>query len=134
VSAGATVPLDLFCDIGQVLFSPEGRAAAAGDAALATGGRARRVVMTMPVFSGVYRAVAGSDLIALLPIALAHQIAGPVGLDVFEPPIPVDPVQITMIWHRRNSASPPHSWLRDQIGELLAPLDKKPDGSMPMRN
>ena len=128
VSAGATVPLDLFCDIGHVLFSPEGREAAAGDAALSKVGRTRRVVMTMPVFSGVYRAVAGSDLIALLPAALAHQIAASVGLDVFQPPIPVEPVQITMIWHRRNSASPPHVWLRDQIGELLAPLDAKPDG------
>lgn len=132
VSAGATVPLDLFCDIGHVLFSPEGRAAAAGDAALAKVGRTRRVVMTMPVFSGVYRAVAGSDLIALLPVALAHHIAGSVGLDVFKPPIPVDPVQITMIWHRRNSASPPHVWLRDQIGELLTPLDTRPERSMPV--
>lgn len=124
LSTGEPIPLDLFCDIGHVLFSPEGNASAAGDAALAKVGRTRRVVMTMPVFSGVYRAVAGSDLIALLPTALAHHIAGTVGLEVFQPPMPVEPVQITMIWHRRNTASPSHLWLRDQIADILLPLNE----------
>jgi hypothetical protein len=28
-----------------------------------------------------------------------------------------------MIWHRRNSASRAHTWLRDQVSEILTPLD-----------
>lgn len=127
VAPGAVVPIDLFCDIGHVLFSPEGKVAAMGDAALARVGRARRVVMTMAVFSGVYRAVAGSDLIALLPTQLAEHIAPHAGIDVFCPPMPIEPAQICMIWHRRNTASPPHSWLRDQIVDLMAPLDEGPE-------
>ena len=90
-------------------------------------GRARRVVMTMAVFSGVYRAVAGSDLIALLPTQLAEHIAPHAGIDVFRPPMPIEPAQICMIWHRRNTASPAHSWLRDQIVDLMAPLDEGPE-------
>ena len=123
LSAGETIPIDLYCDIGHVLFSPEGKATAMGDAALAEVGRKRRVAMTMPVFSGVYRAVAGSDLIALLPTQLARHIASTVGIEVFQPPMVVKPAQIVMIWHRRNSASPSHIWLRDQIAEILEPLD-----------
>ena len=94
-----------------------------GDAALAAVGRARRVVMTLPVFSGVYRAVAGSDLIALLPVQLARHIAEAAGLSVYEPPMAVAPAEIAMVWHRRYSASPPHEWLRGQILELMQRLD-----------
>ena len=124
LTPGDIVPIDLFCDLGHVLFSPEGNSSAMGDAALAKVGRQRRVVMTMPVFSGVYRAVAGSDLVALLPSALAHHVADNAGLDVYRPPMPVPTAHINLIWHRRYSASPSHSWLRAQITELLAPLDE----------
>ena len=104
IAPGDTLPLDLFCELSHVVFSPEGKARTMGDAALERVGRARRVVMTMPVFSGVYRAVAGSELIALLPHQLARQVAPAAGLDLYRVPIPVDPVEIVMIWHRRFSA------------------------------
>lgn len=119
---GDIMPIDLFCDLGHVLFSPEGNDTAMGDEALARVGRKRHVVMTMPVFSGVYRAVAGSDLIALLPTALAHKVAPSVGLEVLHPPVPVAPAQLVQVWHRRFTSSPAHVWLRDQIADLLRPL------------
>ena len=123
LAPGDTIPIDLFCDLGHVLFSPEGNDRAMGDAALARVGRERRVVMTMPIFSGVYRAVAGSDLIALLPTQLAHHVAPGADIAVYLPPMEIPPAALTMIWHRRFSASPAHRWLRDEIAALLAPLD-----------
>ncbi|MXU66749.1 LysR family transcriptional regulator [Oceanomicrobium pacificus] len=123
---GDIVPIDLFCDVGHVLFSPEGNSRAIGDAALAEVGRERRVVMTMPTFSGVYRAVAGSDLIALLPTALAHHVSRTAGLRVYRAPMPVPTAQLCMIWHRRYAASASHSWMRDQIADLLSSLDEEP--------
>ncbi|OIQ28399.1 MAG: LysR family transcriptional regulator [Alphaproteobacteria bacterium MedPE-SWcel] len=123
LAPGDVMPLDLFCDLGHVLFSTEGNPKGLGDEALARIGRERNVAMTLPVFSGVYRAVAGSDLIALLPSALAHRIARSANLNVFEPPIPVDPARLVLIWHRRFSESPPHLWLRRRITELLHALN-----------
>ena len=123
IAHGDVMPLDLFCALGHVLFSTEGNPKGAGDEALARIGRSRNVTMTMPVFSGVYRAVAGSDLIALLPSALAHRVAMSANLDVFQPPIAVDPARLFLIWHRRFSDSPPHQWLRDRIIELLHPFN-----------
>ncbi|PWJ10901.1 DNA-binding transcriptional regulator, LysR family [Jannaschia seohaensis] len=123
LARGDVMPLDLFCDLGHVLFSTEGNPKGLGDEALARIGRERNVAMTLPVFSGVYRAVAGSDLIALLPSALAHRIAKSANLNVFEPPIRVDPARLVLIWHRRFSDSPPHLWLRSRITELLQPLN-----------
>ncbi|MBX9462583.1 MAG: LysR family transcriptional regulator [Aquamicrobium sp.] len=129
---GDTVPIDLFCDIGHVLFSPEGKLKAMGDAALARVGRERRVVMTMPVFSGVYRAVAESDLIALLPSQLAKRVAHRDGLSIYCPPMTVDRALITMIWHKRSSANPAHRWLRELIAEILLPLDEVEGGDNPL--
>lgn len=123
IAPGDTIPIDLFCDLGHVFFSPEGNTKGMGDAALAKAGRSRRVVMTLPVFSGVYRAVSGSDLVALLPAQLAMQVSDDAGLDLFAPPMPIPLAHIDMVWHRRFSSNPAHIWLRQQVSDLLAPLN-----------
>ena len=123
IAPGDVVPLDLFCDLGHVIFSVEGNDSAMGDLALERIGRTRRVVMTLPVFSGVYCAVAGSDLIGLLPSTLAHRVRDMAGFDIYEAPVALDRADIMMIWHKRHSANPAHRWMREQIAGLLRPLD-----------
>lgn len=123
LSPGDAVPMDLYCALGHVLFSPEGRASADGDDALAQVGRTRRVVMTLPVFSGVVSAVVGSDLIALLPGQLARQMVQRTQIDIFEPPMPIPAPELFMLWHRRATRNPSHVWLREQVAEVLRPLD-----------
>lgn len=120
---GATIPLDLFCDLGHVLFSPEGRLQAMGDAALAAVGRARRVVMTLPVFAGVARVVAQSDHVALMPVQLAQRYGPLHGLDLYRAPIPVPVATIRMVWHRRMTRAPAHRWFRQTVAAILQPLD-----------
>jgi DNA-binding transcriptional LysR family regulator len=123
VAPGAAVPIDLFCDLGHVLFSPEGKRKAMGDAALAAVGRARRVVMTVPVFAGVCRAVEESDLVGLLPRQLAEAVAPRLGLAIYSAPMPLAAATISMVWHRRSSRSPAHRWMRNLIATLLTPLN-----------
>lgn len=120
---GDIIPLDLFCDMGHVLCSPDGKLKGLGDAALGRVGRQRRVVMTLPVFSGVCNAVAASDLIALLPNSLALHVAPQLGLDLYRAPIALPVVTLNMVWHRRHAHAPAHCWLRDQLRQALAPLD-----------
>lgn len=120
---GSTLPIDVFCDLSHVLFSPEGKLAAMGDAALSKVGRTRHVTMTLPVFSGVCRTVSESDLIALIPSQLAHHIANTLDLKVFQPPFEIAPAQIIAIWHRRSDANPMSKWMRQQVFDLMKPLD-----------
>ncbi|MFW8635699.1 LysR family transcriptional regulator [Cribrihabitans pelagius] len=121
---GQTMPLDLFCALHHVLFSPEGNIAAMGDAALAQAGRQRRVAMTVPVFSGVCRAVRESDLIALVPSQLAADVADTFDLRVFEPPMPIDPPLIVGIWHKRSDTTPLAAWMREQVFSLMRAQDR----------
>ena len=135
VSPGAVVPLDLFCDLNHVLTSPEGRFSAHTDTALEAVGRARRVVMTMPFFSGVCRAVAQSDLVALVPTPLAYRTASFLPLQVYRAPVSVAPAILSMVWHRRSERTPAMLWLRETVAQELRPLDSEgvaePDRTQP---
>lgn len=120
---GVQMPMDIFCALHHVLFSPEGNLAAMGDAALHRVGKSRQVAMTVPVFSGVCRAVSESDLIALVPAQLASKVAETFGLRVFEPPTKIDPALIIGIWHKRSDSAPMAAWMRSQVFSLMTALD-----------
>lgn len=117
------LPIDLFCDLGHVLFSVEGKLSSFGDSSLEKVGRSRRVVMTLPTFAGVTKAVAGSDLIALVPIQLARRVAPELGLSVYRAPMDMPVPVISMVWHRRQDQDPFHRWMRGVMAGLMEPLD-----------
>jgi len=118
------VPIDLFCDLGHVLFSPEGKLKGMGDAALERIGRSRRVVMTLPVFSGVVNAVTSSDLVALMPEQIALDRGAALGGEVYRLPFAMPTVEICMVWHRRHTLSPAHRWMRGVIGDILGQMNR----------
>jgi DNA-binding transcriptional LysR family regulator len=120
---GMQMPMDIFCALKHVLFSPEGNLAAMGDAALNRVGKSRQVAMTVPVFSGVCRAVSESDLIALVPAQLASKVAEMYGLCVFEPPMKIEPALIIGIWHKRSDKAPMTAWMRGRVFDLMRALD-----------
>lgn len=125
VTPGGAVPIDLFCALGHVLCSPDGKFHGLGDAALAREGRARRVVMSVPVFEGVLQVVASSDLIALYPRDLAQHRGQAAGIALYAPPISIMPPQLCMIWHQRHNGDPAHVWLRGIVRDILAPLGRR---------
>lgn len=120
---GTQMPMETFCALHHVLFSPEGNLAAMGDAALARVGKRRQVAMTVPVFSGVCRAVSESDLIALVPAQLASKVAEAFELNVFEPPMEIESALIIGIWHKRFDNALMAAWVRRQVFGLMKGLD-----------
>ena len=123
LAPGDTVPIDLFCDLGHVVFSPEGKLKAMGDAALARIGRERRVVMTMPVFGAICNTVSDSDLVTLLPEKLALKMAARLRLGIYSVPVSIEPAQICMYWHKRNTNHPAHRWFHDVVMQVLSPSE-----------
>jgi DNA-binding transcriptional LysR family regulator len=79
-----------------------------------------KVALRAPSFAAVWRAVAGSDLVGMIPRRLADRVAGPAGLDVYLMPYPVPPAEICLTWHRRNANARGLIWLRGVIGDCLA--------------
>ena len=118
------IPLDLFCDLPQVLYSTQGGFLGVVDQILATMGRSRNVAMSVNTFSGVMHTVDGSDLIGVIPMQLARDQAVRLGLECYELPIKMSPLRLSMAWHPRTSNTPSHLWLRTKIKESLADFRK----------
>lgn len=130
---GAVLDLDTFCDLSHVVVSPAGGGfSGPTDQALAAHGRTRRVVLSASGFLMVPEIVAQSDLIALVPQAVARGREDRLRLCI--PPLPVPGFTIAMVWHDRTSDHPAQRWLRERIRRLvssqsLMPLEDR--GSAP---
>jgi DNA-binding transcriptional LysR family regulator len=110
--------LAAFCALEHVLVSPDGGGfTGATDLALATLGRQRKVVLSLPHFIGALSAVAASDLVAMLPQRL---VAGRADLRTFEAPLDVPGFEMGMFWHDRRHRDPAHRWLREQVRAAVA--------------
>ncbi|MGI3186004.1 LysR family transcriptional regulator [Nioella aestuarii] len=123
VAPGNVIPIDLFCELGHVLFSVEGKFESFGDEALRRVGRRRKVVMTMNSFPGIMRTVAASDLVALVPVQLADSMAADYGLDSYAAPLDLPVPLLGMMWHKRQSTTPAHRWFRGVVADILQPLN-----------
>lgn len=122
VAPGQPLPLDLFCTLPHAIRSIDGSMGGLMDEALAAQGRRREVVLALPHFHGVALAVAGSELIAALPVQFATAMAGELGLAVYAPPFPSPAPEIRMYWHSRHDRNPAHQWLRAQVQAVIADL------------
>jgi DNA-binding transcriptional LysR family regulator len=122
VTAGAKLPLDLFCALPQAIRSIDGSVGGFVDSALAEAGRSRRVVLALPHFHGIARSVAKSNLIAAVPVQYADLVAADLGLSVFQPPVDVAVPEVKMYWHSRHDNDPAHKWLRGEVLAALKPL------------
>lgn len=123
VAPGDVIPLDLFCDLGHVLCSPDGKLKAMGDDALAAVGRTRRVVMTTPFFWGIFPILESTDFIALAPRQLVDDVRRHEEIDVYRPPVEMPEPVIAMYWHKRSTNAPAHRWFREQVAAILRQLD-----------
>ncbi|HVY20500.1 MAG TPA: LysR family transcriptional regulator [Bauldia sp.] len=120
---GDTIPMDLYLEMGHVLFAPNGVLSGSEDAALEKLGLKRNVVASVPQFFAVGRIAAQTQLVGSVPPPFARAIAERLELNVFHNPFDVVPTTLQLYWHRRHTDDPDHRWMRARLAELLAPLD-----------
>jgi DNA-binding transcriptional LysR family regulator len=118
------MPLDLFCALPHAIFSVTDDYVREEDSILASLGRARRVAVSVPAFFGVARIVAQTDLIGVLPGRFAFQVVPRLGLGSYRLPFDMALTEMWLYWHRRETASREHGWLRAMILDELAPIDE----------
>ncbi|MEJ7932495.1 LysR family transcriptional regulator [Ramlibacter sp. AN1015] len=124
---GQVSDLDAFCKHRHVTVEP-GEATmynALLDQRLASQGRSRRIVLSKPTFLGVPFIVEATDLLATLPERVARGFARFTKVDIFDPPLALEPLNVVLLWHERTHTNPLHRWFRQQVVELCAgPLDE----------
>ncbi|MGV0909752.1 LysR family transcriptional regulator [Martelella sp. FOR1707] len=121
---GATMPLSLFCEMPQAIFSATRDFTHFEDVALSRIGRARHVRFTLPGYFAVARVVGNSDIIGVLPASLAQALQPEIGLSVYRLPFEMPLIDLYLYWRSRDTRDAEHSWLREEIVGILAPLNE----------
>jgi DNA-binding transcriptional LysR family regulator len=60
-----------------------------------------------------------SDLVTLAPAGWLPETVAALGLRTFPIPLDLDPLDLGMAWHPRNSADPAHRWFRDHLATAV---------------
>lgn len=82
----------------------------------------KNAVWSTPHFMAVPFLLANGDYISLLPKRLAQRCAKSFGLQVLSPPVHVNELKISMLWHQRHNNLAAHQWLRSQLIEVADAL------------
>lgn len=109
-----TMVLESYCALSHLVVSSDGDPFEGFvDQHLAGMGHQRKVVMSTQSYAMAPAIVAGTDLICTLPKRMLQRFTQT--LDIFPPPLALQPIVIGMYWHPKNSQDPAHSWLREQL-------------------
>ncbi|WP_433693142.1 LysR family transcriptional regulator [Herbaspirillum seropedicae] len=128
------VSAERYCAFDHVSASPRGVAAGPLDEALAARGLVRRVVAVVPSFPGALAVVRTSDLVTMVPgsfltrAGAERKDGSAAGIHVFELPLPLEPIIVSLMWHPRVELDPAHRWLRDKVRAVCAPLAQRRPG------
>ena len=66
---------------------------------------------------------ARSDYVLTVSERIARLLGPRLGLRVLEPPLPLEPFALSMVWHPRFDGDLAHRWLREQLLEATRALD-----------
>jgi len=123
---GITPPISLddYVRLPHVLTSMAPGRSARGfvDDALEKRGLRRTVALTTQRFLTVPSLVSHAPVIVTMGSRLARRFSAELGLNVSPPPVDLDEVTVSLLWHASYDHDPAHAWLRNQLAELVAEL------------
>ncbi|MFJ3485252.1 LysR substrate-binding domain-containing protein [Pseudomonas sp. NPDC090202] len=112
--------LDDYCARPHTMVSFSGDLSGNIDIDLAKVGRARKVVVAVPQFSGLRALLAGTEMIATVPDYAACALVEGCALRAEDPPFPIEPAELSMVWSGVHDNDPAERWLRSRITEFMS--------------
>ncbi|MFG3253945.1 LysR family transcriptional regulator [Streptomyces sp. NPDC048172] len=129
---GGRIDVRRFAEADHIGISRHGKRLGPIDNALAARGLRRRVAVVVPSHTSAMLLARETDLIAL---TLADWLPGTIdalGLRTFPIPLGLEPLELGMAWHPRNSSDPGHRWFRDHVASaVLAPHAREAARAVP---
>lgn len=113
----ARLSLDRFVRLDHIQIAPRGRPGGYLDELLAERGLARRIWRAVPYFQVALAMVAESDAVLTVSERIARRLGDRLGLHILEPPLPLEPFTLSLLWHPRFDGDHAHAWLRAQLEE-----------------
>lgn len=91
-------------------------------------GKGLRYALIVEHFSSVGPVVAVTDLVAILSERIARRFAAQYDLVIFPPPMALEEVVVSQIWHRRHEDDRGHRWMRELVRQSAhAAVQHKPE-------
>jgi DNA-binding transcriptional LysR family regulator len=84
--------------------------------------RSPRMAVTLPHFLALPSLLEASELTAIVPRPVARALAGVHPLTVHELPYGTARVDVSVLWHERNTADDPQQWFRGMLRRAAEPL------------
>lgn len=112
---GKRLTLERFLALEHVQIAPRGRPGGYVDDLLAERGLARRVARAVPYTLAALLLVARTDDVLTVSERIARALAPAFGLRLLEPPLPLRPYALSLLWHPRFDGDPAHRFLRDLL-------------------
>lgn len=110
-----------FARLPHIVPSLHGEFSSFVDTALEANGLGRRSIMATPHFLSIPLMLKTVPAIATLPVRLSVVCANAAALTVSPLPFAGPRFDVSMLWHRRDTASAAHQWLRQRIAALNPP-------------
>ncbi len=120
-AASAALSLEDLAGLRHLTLTSTGDSTSFLDEALEAAGLRRRVALNLP-FLAAPEALAGSDLVAILPARVAARLRR--NWPLVDRPLPCSapPVDLSMSWHRRMDGQGEHQWMRSAVRRCLASI------------
>lgn len=105
--------LEQFVALNHIQVAPRGKPGGYLDDVLMEKGFTRTVARAIPYFLTALQLVAETDYILTISERLAKKYASILNLELLEPPVPLRPYALSLLWHPRVDADEAHRYLRD---------------------
>lgn len=116
--AKANLAIEEFAAADHLLVSLSGDSTGPTDQALQQLGLRRRVAMTVNHFASAAPIIMDSNLISVLPAGAIYEHISSGKLSIARPPIDIPPVQVSMLWHKRQDNDAGLKWLRYHLKRI----------------
>lgn len=103
----------------HLLISVSGDTTGVVEPVLAQMGVSRRIAMTVNHYSAVVPLIKGSNLIATVPSMGIERAIINHELVVYQPPVEIPPVQVSLLWHKRQDNDAGLIWLRNHVTSII---------------
>lgn len=114
-SVGKRLSLEQFLALGHLQVAPRGRPGGYVDDVLEGRDLKRRVVRTVPYFMAALELAAHTDYVLTVSERLARTVAPRLRLRLLEPPLPLRPYAVSLVWHPRYDGDTAHRFLREVV-------------------
>jgi DNA-binding transcriptional LysR family regulator len=109
---GKRLTLEEYLALEHIVVSPLGRPSHV-DSVLAERGHERRIRRVVPFFISGLIMAATTDYVLTVSDRAAMALAKTLHLRIVEPPLPLSPYALNLLWHPRLENEPANRWLRE---------------------